>query len=118
MIAASCVPHLSLGGDDDRDERTHRLRRALDCMSALMRTLWPNDNASMDTDAVCWRGAVVSLHEVEGHLYVSWKDEDHWDKYAKVAELAWAAAGFESGRVIHENADVNGLAIPHTEPMY
>jgi hypothetical protein len=118
MMTDTCVPHLSLGGDNERDERTRRLHRAFDAMSTLVRMLWPNDGASMDPDAVRWRGAVISLHEVEGHLYVSWKDEDHWDKYAKVVELAWAAAGFESGRVVQENADMKGLAIPHAEVMY
>jgi hypothetical protein len=86
-------------------------------MSAIARLLWPADEArSRDPGAVRWRGAILSLHEVEDHLYVAWKDEDHWEKYAKVVELAWAAAGHESGRVIHENADVDGLPFPVEEP--
>ena len=87
-------------------------------MCAVVRILWPQEDKIKDPGAVRWKGAVLSLHEVEGHLYVAWKDEGHWDKFAKVVELAWNAAGFESGRAIHDNADENGLAIPQCEPMY
>jgi hypothetical protein len=45
-------------------------------------------------------------------------DEDHFDTFAKVVELAGTALGFESGRVIHENADETGLSVPQTEPMF
>jgi myo-inositol-1(or 4)-monophosphatase len=33
-------------------------------------------------------------------------------------ELAWAAAGHEGGRVIHENADAHGLALTVDEPPF
>ena len=119
MITSLNEPALSLGGDADRDERTERLVRAYEVMGAVVRILWPAEEArSPDRNAVRWRGAILGLHEVEDHLYVAWKDEDHWEKYAKVVELAWAAAGHESGRVIHENADVEGLPLPFEEPTY
>jgi hypothetical protein len=118
MSDSISMPHLSLGDSEDREERTKRLLYAFDAMCAVVRVLWPGDAMFQDPDAVRWNGAILSLHEVEGHLYVAWKDEDHWDKFARVVELAWTAAGFESGRVIHENADENGLALPQSEPMY
>ena len=115
MTTSLTLPALSLGGDENRAERMERLVKAYELMAAAAGLLWPWENtASRDPDAVRWRGAIVSLHEVEDHLYVSWKDEDHWEKYAKLAELAWLAAGHESGRVIHENADPDGLN-PMTE---
>lgn len=65
-----------------------RLFRALDTMCAVVRILWPGeDMLSRDPHAVRWEGALVSLHEDEGHLYATWKDEDYWEKYAKVVEL-------------------------------
>ena len=110
MTTALTLPALSLGGEDDRAARMERLVRSYEVMCAIAGVLWPWDNTGLrDPDAVRWRGAIVSLHEVEDHLYVAWSDEDHWEKYAKVAELAWTAAGHESGRVIHENADAEGL---------
>jgi hypothetical protein len=110
---------MSLGGGEERPERIGRLFRAYDTMAAVVRVLWPGEDVAVpDLFAVQWRGAIVSLHEVEDHLYVAWKDEDHWEKYSKVVELAWNAAGCESGRVIHENADVNGLKLPIDEPMF
>jgi hypothetical protein len=112
------MPHLSLGDDDERDERIKRLLHAFAVMCGVVRVVWPGDDMIRDPDAVRWDGAVLRLHEVQGRLYVAWKDEDHWDKYAKVVELAWSAAGFESGQVIHENADENGLTLPQDEPMY
>ena len=119
MITSLDQPALSLGGEENRGARTQRLVRACDVMDTLARVLWPSEEARpRDPDAVRWRGAILSLHEVEDHLYVAWKDEDHWDKYAKLVELAWSAVGHESGRVIHENADVHGLALPAGEPMY
>ena len=119
MITSSAQPSLSLGGSEDRAERTERLVRAYEAMGAMARILWPSEDAvSRDPDAVRWRGAIVSLHEVEDHLYVAWKDEDHWEKYAKLAELAWAAAGHESGRVVHENADADGLALTFEQPLF
>jgi hypothetical protein len=115
VTTALTLPALSLGGDENRAERMERLVRAYEVMTAAAGIFWPRDNTgSLDPDAVRWRGAIVSLHEVEDRLYVAWKDEDHWEKYAKLAELAWLAAGPESGRVIHENADVGGLN-PKTE---
>ena len=119
MITSLNRPALSLGGEEDRAERTERLVRAYEVMCALARVLWPAEEArSRDAGAVRWRGAILSLHEVEDHLYVAWKDEDHWDKYGKVAELAWAAVGRESGRVVHENADVDGLSLRNWEPLF
>src|SRR5687767_3675092 len=119
MITSLAQPSLSLGGSEDRAERTERLVRAYEAMCAMARILWPAEEAgSRDPDAVRWRGAIVSLHEVEDHLYVAWKDEDHWGKYAKLVELAWAAAGHEGGRVIHENADAHGLALTVDEPPF
>ena len=118
MTASLTLPALSLGGDDNREERAERLARAFDLMCDVAALLWPGDGSSRDPDAVRWRGAIVSLHEVEDHLYVAWKDEDHWDKFGKVAELAWAAVGHESGRVVHENADVDGLTLPIDDPVY
>ena len=119
MTTSLTLPALSLGGDENRAERAERLTRAFEAMGEVAAVLWPRDaGGSRDPDAVRWRGAIVSLHEVEDHLYVAWKDEDHWDKFAKVAELAWAAMGHESGRVVHENADVDGLALPHEQPAY
>ena len=119
MITSLDQPALSLGGEENRAERTQRLVKACAVMDAVAGILWPAERTSaQDPAAVRWRGAILSLHEVEDHLYVAWKDEDHWEKYAKVVELAWAAAGHESGRVIHENADVHGLALPTREPMY
>jgi hypothetical protein len=112
------MPHLSIGGSEERQVRTRRLLYAFDAMSAVVRVLWPGDAMIRDPEAVRWNGAVLSLHEAEGHLYVAWKDEDHWDKFVRVVELAWNAAGFESGRVIHENADQNGLALLQSETMY
>ena len=110
MTTSLSLPALSLGGDENRAERMERLVRAYEVMAAAAGILWPWDHAgSRDPDAVRWRGAIVSLHEVEDHLYVAWKDEDHWEKFAKLTELAWLAAGHESGRVIHENANADGL---------
>jgi hypothetical protein len=118
MITSLAQPSLSLGGSENRPERTERLVRTYETMCALARILWPSeDDVSRDPDAVRWRGAIVSLHEVEDHLYVAWKDEDHWEKYAKLVELAWAAA-HESGRVMHENADVHGLGLTVEEPRF
>ena len=115
MTASLLLPAMSLGGQENRSQRVERLVRTYEVMSAAARVLWPWDDAACgDEDAVRWRGAVVSLHEVEDHLYVAWKDEDHWEKYGKLAELAWTAAGHESGRVIHENADAEGLNLPAT----
>ena len=117
MITSLNRPALSLGGEEDRAERTERLVCAYEVMCALARVLWPAEEArSRDPGAVRWRGAILSLHEVEDHLYVAWKDEDHWEKYAKIVELAWVVAGHEGGRVIHENADVDGLPFPVEEP--
>jgi hypothetical protein len=119
MITFSAQPSLSLGGSEHRSERTQRLVRAYEAMGAMARILWPSEEAGpRDPDAVRWREAIVSLHEVEDHLYVAWKDEDHWEKYAKLAELAWAAVGHESGRVIHENADAHGLALTVKQPLF
>jgi hypothetical protein len=110
MTTSLALPALSLGGEENRAARMERLVRAYEVMSTVAGVLWPWDNTgSRDADAVRWRGAIVSLHEVEDHLYVAWKDEDHWEKYAKLAELAWTAAGHESGWVIHENADPEGV---------
>ena len=121
MITSSAQPSMSLGGSEDRAERTERLVRAYDVMDAMARILWPSEESgSRDPGAVRWRGAIVSLHEVEDHLYVAWKDEDHWEKYAKLVELAWSAAGHESGGVVHENADAHGLALlllPHGDAL-
>jgi hypothetical protein len=118
MTAGFAMPHLSLDGEEDREERRRRMLQAFDVMCAVVRILWPGDGTSADPDAVRWAGAVLGLHEVEGHLYVAWKDEDHFDTFAKVVELAWTAIGFESGRVIHENADETGLSLPQTAPMF
>lgn len=113
MTTSLALPALSLGGEENRAVRMERLVRAFEVMCTVAATLWPwEETGSRDPDAVRWRGAIVSLHEVEDHLYVAWIDEDHWEKYAKIAELAWAAAGHESGRVIHENADADGLNLP------
>ena len=112
MTTSLARPALSLGGAENRSARMKRLERAFEVMGAVASVLWPREDAAREPDAVRWRGAIVSLHEVEDHLYVAWADEDHWEKYAKVAELAWAAAGHESGRVIHENADAEGLNLP------
>ena len=119
MITLEQAPRLSVEGNEDKEERMSRLRRAFDTMCALVRVLWPGDGAlARDRHAVCWNGALVSLHEDEDHLYAAWKDEDHWDKYAKVVELAWNTAGFESGRVIHDNADQKGLKLPRPELLF
>ena len=119
MITSLVQPALSLGGEEKRAERTQRLLRAREVMETLAGILWPSEETRLrDPAAVRWRGAILSLHEVEDHLYVAWKDEDHWDKYAKLVELAWSAVGHEGGRVIHENADVHGLALPVDEPMF
>ena len=119
MTTSLTLPALSLGGDENRAARAERLTRAYETMCEVAAALWPREAAgSRDPDAVRWRGAIVSLHEVEDHLYVAWKDEDHWHRFGKVAELAWAAVGHESGRVVHENADVDGLALPIDEPLY
>jgi len=109
MTASPSLPALSLGGDGDRAERVERLVRAYEVMSTIAGMLWPWDNLAHDPDAVRWRGAIVSLHEVEDHLYVAWKDEDHAEKYAKLAELVWSAVGHEGTSVVHENADRGGL---------
>jgi hypothetical protein len=87
-------------------------------MGAIVRILWPGDLLSgPDPDAVQWRTAVVGLHEAEDDLVVAWSDEDHWEKYAAVVELAWRAVGHESGSVLHENADPNGLGLASTKDM-
>jgi hypothetical protein len=87
-------------------------------MGAVAHLLWPQDEVALrDPNTVRWQGAIVSLHVVEDHLYVAWKDEDHWDKFGKVAELAWYAVGHEGGRVLHENADTDGLELPVEEPL-
>jgi hypothetical protein len=113
------VPRLSVEGYEDKEERMSRLRLAFDTMCALVRVLWPGEAAlARDPRAVCWDGALVSLSEDQGHLCVAWKDEDHWEKYAKVVELAWNAAGFESGRIIHDNADPKGLKLPQAELLF
>ena len=71
--------HLSLGGNEEREERTTRLLSAFDVMCAVARVLWPGDAMIRDPDTVRWNGAILSLHQVEGYLSVAWKDEDHWD---------------------------------------
>jgi hypothetical protein len=38
--------------------------------------------------------------------------------YAKVVELGWNAAGDETGQVIHENADADGLELATEKPMF
>jgi hypothetical protein len=118
MTTSLTLPALSLGGDEDRAERAERLTQAYEAMCRVADVLWPDRTDARDPDAVRWPGSIVSLHEVEDHLYVAWKDEDHWDKYAKVAELAWAAVGHESGLVVHENADIDGLPLPAARSLF
>jgi hypothetical protein len=87
-------------------------------MSAVVRVVRPGDGTSRDPDAVAWVGAVRRLRELNGQLSVTWRDEDHLDKFRLVAELAWAGL-CESGRpVIHVNADPGGLVPePAEEPF-
>ena len=113
------VPELEIVGEEDRAERMARLLRALDVMGSIVRIAWPDEDSTVtDPDAVRWRGAFDRLCQEGGHLHVAWKDEDHWDKYAKVVELAWNAIGCEGGCVIHHNTDPQGLKLPRTELMF
>jgi hypothetical protein len=112
------APHMSVHGEEDREARSRRLLQAYDAMNAMVRILWPGDGTHRDPNAVQWRSGLVSLHEAEGRLYVTWRDEDHWDKFGRVVELAWTACGLEGGPVVHENADENGLSLPQNEPLY
>jgi hypothetical protein len=119
MTDRSEMPALTLEGDEDRLERNGRLLRAYDTMCAVVRVLWPGEDAgASDLRAVRWKGALIGLHECEGHLHVAWKDEDHFGRYAKVVELGWNAAGDETGQVIHENADADGLELATEKPMF
>jgi hypothetical protein len=118
MSAHSPFPHLSLAGEENRSERTQRLQNAVEAIGAIVRILWPADLLSgPDPDAVQWTKALVGLHEAEGDLVVTWSDEDHWEKYAAVVELAWRAVGHESGSVLHENADPDDLGLATAQGM-
>ncbi len=116
---AQSLPSVSVNSKDEHSPvRLKRLRRAHETMSAVVGLLWPRDvKAPADPDAVSWRGAIEHLAEAGDQLTVTWRDEDHLDKYRHVADLAWAAL-CESGRpVLHRNGDPQGLsAEPQEEP--
>jgi hypothetical protein len=119
MVRGAVAPYFSVDGDQDRAARLARLFHAYDAMCAAVRVLWPEEEAPRsDPNAVRWAGAVVRVAERDDDLWVSWKDEDHWAKYAAVVEIAWRAAGHESGRVLHENGDPEGIALLQDELMY
>ena len=106
MTGNARVPHLSLTGDDDHPDRTARLLRAYDAMGALVRIVWPTGSARVN-----WEGAIVSMHESDGHLTVTWRDEDDYEQFDKIADLGWIAVGEEGTTVTHENADPGGARV-------
>jgi hypothetical protein len=119
MNAPVRMPHLSISGEEDRPWRAQRLQRAYRAMDAIVAALWPREGQPRrDDNAVRWREAILSLHEAEDQLIVAWRDEDHCDKFHKVAELAWEAAGQEGAPVFHENADPDGLPLANEELVY
>ena len=71
MTGNARVPQLRLAGGDDHPDRTARLLRAYDVMGALVRIVWPTGSARVN-----WEGAIVSMHESDGHLTVTWRDEE------------------------------------------
>ncbi len=113
------LPSVSVSAKDENSPvRLKRLRRAHETMSAVVGLLWPRDGKlPADPEAVSWRGAIEHLAEANDQLTVTWRDEDHLDKYRHVADLAWAAL-CESGRpVLHRNGDPGGLSPePKEEP--
>ena len=112
MNSGALYPHLSLAGDDDRQHRTARLFRAYDVMCALVRIVWPAEAIlEAGPDGAGWEGAIVSMYEADGHLTVTWRDEDDYEKFEKVADLGWTAVGQEGTTVTHENADSGGATV-------
>lgn len=101
-------PQLSVVGEAD-PERIERLRAAYEMMSEIATIVWP--------DRPNWRGAIVGLSDADDVLSVTWRDEDDFDLFAPVAELAWAGA-CEGSYVRHENADPDGLRLPARELAY
>ena len=62
-------------------------------MGALVRIVWPTGSARVN-----WEGAIVSMHESDGHLTVTWRDEDDYEQFDKIADLGWIAVGEEGTR--------------------
>jgi hypothetical protein len=88
MSAHSPLPHLSVAGGENRQDRTGRLHHAYDAMCAVVRILWPTEETlPSDPNAVRWQGAVLSVQEVEDDLVVVWKDARAVDQHGR--RLEW-----------------------------
>jgi uncharacterized protein YndB with AHSA1/START domain len=118
MGRVSPLPYTSIFGSENLRERITRVREAFGTMSEVVGLVWPQDGSPDDPNAVSWSGAIVSLHEANNRLVVTWKDEDHFEKYRNVPQLVWAAVVEEDDPVDHENADPDGLQLPRRELRY
>ncbi len=100
---------------DAPGQSLERLNRAYRLMGQMVRLLWPSHTPSSDPQAVTWAGAILSLAEEDIALTVVWRDEDHLELFAPVAELAWCTACDAQLPVVHRNADPDGVPLRQPE---